>query len=108
MYKRQEYYLANFDSSKDAESGLTNKIRTGWNQLDLSGLGDSVCTVAINFEGSDSSAYGLNTPAYVAIDDIDAVSYTHLILPVPLRDSLPPGNTGHHRRHTEFSNLLII
>ena len=69
--KEVEYYLANFDSSKDAESGLTNKIRTGWNQLDLSGLGDSVCTVAINFEGSDSSAYGLNTPAYVAIDDID-------------------------------------
>ena len=31
----------------------------------------SGCTVAINFEGSDSSAYGLNTPAYVAIDDID-------------------------------------
>ena len=30
------------------------------------------------------------------------------ILPVPLRDSLPPGNAGHHRRHTEFSNLLII
>lgn len=69
--KEVEYYLANFDSSKDAESGLTNKIRTGWNQVDLSGLGDSVCTVAINFEGSDSSAYGLNTPAYVAIDDID-------------------------------------
>ena len=66
--KEVEYYLANFDSSKDAESGLTNKIRTGWNQVDLSGLGDSVCTVAINFEGSDSSAYGLNTPAYVAID----------------------------------------
>ena len=39
--------------------------------VDLSGLGDSVCTVAINFEGSDSSTYGLNTPAYVAIDDID-------------------------------------
>ena len=64
-------FTQGFDSSKDAESGLTNKIRTGWNQVDLSGLGDSVCTVAINFEGSDSSAYGLNTPAYVAIDDID-------------------------------------
>ncbi|WP_202184941.1 DUF4465 domain-containing protein [Phocaeicola massiliensis] len=69
--KKVEYYLANFDSNKITESGLTNKIRTGWNQVDLSGLGDSVCTVAINFEGSDSSAYGLNTPAYVAIDDID-------------------------------------
>ena len=30
------------------------------------------------------------------------------ILPVPLRDSLPSGNAGHHRRHTEFSNLLNI
>jgi hypothetical protein len=30
------------------------------------------------------------------------------ILPVPLRDSLPSGNTGHYRCHTEFSNLLII
>ncbi|WP_252755788.1 DUF4465 domain-containing protein, partial [Phocaeicola vulgatus] len=69
--KEVEYYLANFDSSKDAESGLANQIRTGWSQVDLSGLGDSVCTVAINFKGSDSSAYGLNTPAYVAIDDID-------------------------------------
>ena len=46
------------------------KIR---NQVDLSGLGDSVCTVAINFEGSDSSTYGLNTPAYVAIDDLDVL-----------------------------------
>lgn len=69
--KKVEYYLANFDSSKNTESGLTNKIREGWNQVDLSNLGDNVCTIAINFEGSDSSTYGLNTPAYVAIDDID-------------------------------------
>ena len=38
--KEVEYYLANFDSSKDAESGLANQIRTGWSQVDLSGLGD--------------------------------------------------------------------
>lgn len=69
--KKVEYYLANFDSSKNTESGLTNQIRVGWNQVDLSNLGDNVCTIAINFEGSDSSTYGLNTPAYVAIDDID-------------------------------------
>lgn len=69
--KKVEYYLANFDSSKNAEAGLTDAIRTGWSQVDLSGLGDSVCTVAINFEGSDSGAYGLNTPVYVAIDDIE-------------------------------------
>ena len=34
--KEVEYYLANFDSSKDAESGLANQIRTGWSQVDLS------------------------------------------------------------------------
>ena len=39
--------------------------------MDLSDLGENVCTIAINFEGSDSSAYGLNTPAYIAIDDIN-------------------------------------
>lgn len=65
-----EYYLANFDSTKNEESGLTNRIRTGWNQVDLSGLGNNVSAVAISFKGSDSSTYGLNTPAYIAIDDI--------------------------------------
>jgi hypothetical protein len=29
-----------------------------------------VQSVKFNFEGSDSGAYGLNTPAYICIDDI--------------------------------------
>lgn len=32
---------------------------------------DGVKTVKFNFEGSDSGPYGLNTPAYVCIDDIE-------------------------------------
>lgn len=69
--QKVEKYLANFDSSKNAVSGLSNQILTGWHEVNLTGLGESVCTVAITFEGSDSSAYGLNTPAYVAIDDLN-------------------------------------
>ncbi|WP_286079458.1 DUF4465 domain-containing protein [Duncaniella freteri] len=69
--KTVSYYLANFDASKTKESGLDNEIRTGWNKVDLSGLGDNVCTVAIDFEGSDVGAYGINTPAYVALDDLE-------------------------------------
>ncbi len=69
--KTVSYYLANFDASKPTESGLDNEIRTGWNKVDLSGLGDNVCTVAIDFEGSDVGAYGINTPAYVALDDLE-------------------------------------
>lgn len=68
--KRVEYYLANFDASKKAVSGLESKIREGWNQVDLSALGDNVSAIAVNFEGSDKNQYGLNTPAYVAIDDL--------------------------------------
>lgn len=69
--KTVSYYLANFDASKTKESGLDNEIRTGWNKVDLSSLGDNVCTVAIDFEGSDVGAYGINTPAYVALDDLE-------------------------------------
>ena len=69
--QKVEKYLANFDSSKNAVSGLSNQILTGWHQVDLTSLGESVCTVAITFEGSDSGDYGLNTPAYVAIDDLN-------------------------------------
>lgn len=69
--KTVDYYLANFDASKVNESGLDKEIRTGWNKVDLSGLGDNVCTVAIDFKGSDVGDWGLNTPAYVALDDLE-------------------------------------
>lgn len=68
--KRVEYYLANFDDSKKVESGLDGKIREGWNQVDLSALGDNVSAIAVNFDGSDKNGEYVNTPAYVAIDDL--------------------------------------
>lgn len=68
--KRVEYYLANFDASKKAVSGLEGKIREGWSQVDLSALGDNVSAIAVDFEGSDTGEWGLNTPAYVAMDDL--------------------------------------
>lgn len=45
------------------------KISSTWENWDLSGLG-RVNEVKFNFEGSDSGAYGLNTPAYMALDNI--------------------------------------
>lgn len=65
-----DFYLANFDSSLKAESGLENEIREGWQEVDLTNLGDNVSTVVINFVGSDSGDYGLNTPAYCALDNL--------------------------------------
>ena len=40
-----------------------------WTKWDLSSLG-RVHAVAFNMEGSDVGAYGLNTPAYFAYDDV--------------------------------------
>ncbi|MBC9930165.1 DUF4465 domain-containing protein [Chitinophaga qingshengii] len=42
---------------------------TAWTYFDLSDLG-TVTRVEFNFEGNDSGAYGLNTPAYVCIDNV--------------------------------------
>ena len=69
--KQVEYYLANFDASRRDASGLDGKIREGWNQVDLSPLGDNVAALVVGFEGSDKGASGLNTPMYVAIDDLN-------------------------------------
>lgn len=59
-----EHYLADFRT--DSAPGLAE----GWHKVDLSSLG-SVHKVMINFEGSDVGEYGLNTPAYCAIDNIE-------------------------------------
>lgn len=69
------YYLANFDSTRVSASGLDNEIRTGWHQVDLTRLGDNIYGLIVDFEGSDSGTYGLNTPAYVAIDDLSVTAY---------------------------------
>ncbi len=60
-----EKYLADY---RDGSSTSTS-ISTTWSAWDLSALG-SVNKVKFNFVGSDSGAYGLNTPAYLCIDDI--------------------------------------
>ena len=41
---------------------------TTWDYWEINAEG--VQSVKFNFEGSDSGAYGLNTPAYICIDDI--------------------------------------
>lgn len=57
-------YVADFrDSERKVE------IPTTWKQLNLSSLG-KVNRIEFNFSGSDTGAYGLNTPAYMAIDNI--------------------------------------
>jgi hypothetical protein len=58
-----EFYLADFRTLSSPG------ILPGWAWFDLSALG-SVDTVSFTFTGSDTGIYGLNTPAYFAIDNL--------------------------------------
>ena len=57
-----EYFLADF---RDGKNILLNK----WAKVDLTSLGE-VDKVSFNLESSDVGQWGMNTPAYVCIDNI--------------------------------------
>ena len=49
--------------------GSAIEIASTWQLWDLSAMG-RVNKVVFNFEGSDTGQWGLNTPAYLALDNI--------------------------------------
>jgi hypothetical protein len=58
-----EFFLA------DLRGAAPVGVRSGWNWFDLSGL-DTIDSLSFSFAGSDVGDYGLNTPAYFAMDDL--------------------------------------
>ncbi|MFM7137200.1 MAG: DUF4465 domain-containing protein [Planctomycetota bacterium] len=58
-----ELYLA------DLRGGSPPGIVAGWEWFDLSGLG-TVDAISFGFSGSDVGTFGLNTPAYFAMDNL--------------------------------------
>ncbi|NIG55714.1 DUF4465 domain-containing protein [Chitinophaga sp. Cy-1792] len=59
-----EIYLARYSGGVAVEGPVTT-----WKYFDISDLG-TVTRVEFNFEGNDSGSYGLNTPAYVCMDNV--------------------------------------
>lgn len=60
-----ELYLCDYRSGVKAK-----KLDNDWEDWNLSALGN-VNRVVFNFEGSDAGDYGLNTPGYLALDNIE-------------------------------------
>ena len=58
-----DFYLADF------RNGKSSLIKT-WEKVDLSALGQ-VDSVAFSFDSSDVGQWGINTPTYVCIDNIE-------------------------------------
>ncbi len=57
-----EFFLADFRFAQDY-------IVNQWTNLDLTPLG-SASSIKIGFQGSDVGAFGLNTPAFIAVDNL--------------------------------------
>ncbi len=60
-----EFYLSDFRFSDDS----LDYIVEDWQTVDLTGLGDAR-SIGITLDGNDVGEWGLNTPAYVAIDNL--------------------------------------
>lgn len=59
-------YLADFRSDNDANDYISNQ----WNRIDMSESG-YIYAIVFEIESSDTGDYGINTPAYVCIDNIE-------------------------------------
>ena len=57
------FYLA------DLRGSSPPGVLAGWSWFDLSSLG-TVDRIEFSFDGSDKGTFGLNTPAYFAMDDL--------------------------------------
>lgn len=60
-----DFYLADFRFADASRDYLVNQ----WTAVDLTGLG-AAASVRLTFAGSDMGAWGLNTPAYAALDQL--------------------------------------
>jgi len=63
-----DIYLADF------RNGKTNMLKT-WQKVDLTSIG-VVDSIAFNFDSSDKGQFGVNTPTYVCIDNIEFTKQT--------------------------------
>lgn len=60
-----DVYLADYRGAPE-----THYVLSGWDQVDLQGLGTGVARIELLLESTDVGQYGINTPTYVAIDDL--------------------------------------
>jgi len=64
-----QFYLADYRFDDPSQDYIVHT----WTWVDLSGLGASVRKLTFELNSSDVGPWGMNTPAYVALDDIAVV-----------------------------------
>jgi hypothetical protein len=67
-----DYLLADF-TGYIAGDDKDNYIVNEWTYVDLTALGTDVSSLTFSLSSSDTGTWGMNTPAYFAVDQIDVV-----------------------------------
>lgn len=60
-----DFYLADFRFTDNAQDYIVNT----WQQIDLTPLGEAA-SIGLSWSSSDVGSWGMNTPAYVALDNL--------------------------------------
>jgi hypothetical protein len=103
------FYLADFRDSNNAN----DYIIKNWTFVDLSTLG-IVDSLTYSLSSSDTNSFGMNTPAYFCVDDINHViegideaeeNDGLKIYPVPMNDYLTIENTSNKNLKLTILNL---
>lgn len=66
-----DFMLADFTGYTGDEKD--NYMTTAWTWVDLTSLGDNVSSLEFSMSSSDNGSFGMNTPAYFAMDELQAV-----------------------------------
>lgn len=61
-----EFYLADYRFSDNTQDYIVNT----WETVDLSFVGETVYSISFKLESSDMGQWGMNTPAYFALDNL--------------------------------------
>jgi len=68
----QDFLLADYTGYSEGDNKEDYMV-TDWTKVDLSGFGDQVSSLQFTLTSSDTGSYGMNTPAYFALDHVDVV-----------------------------------
>jgi len=61
-----DFYLADYRFTNNAQDYIVKD----WTSIDLSGLSDDTATLSFSLSSSDTGVFGMNTPAYFALDNL--------------------------------------
>ncbi len=65
--------LANFADYTEGSDDAEDFMITDWEWIDLTAFGDNIRSLEFTLSSSDNGDWGMNTPAYFAIDGVEAV-----------------------------------